>query len=176
MANISNVKMNIPSVNGSYKKLLALGEGTKGDDFRMTIEGYPDLEFLVQTTQLPELKRENLETYGPHGVKFNQTGKFLNAGDMTISFKEVINGTSYKALREMVKEKKYVEIKLALVSESMSSSVIPTSVKLEDCWFEIDALDLSVEDGTTLVKPSGTIHYNWASWLDGGSESMGWGA
>lgn len=167
MANIQNVKQNINLASGrSYKKLLALGEGTKSDDFKMTIEGYKDLEWLVQTTQLPELKREMIESYGPHGVKFNQTGKFLNAGDMTITFKEVINGTSYMALREMIREKKYLEINLALISESMPTSVTPTTVRMSDCWLEIDAMDLSVEDGTTLVKPSGTIHYNWVSWVD----------
>ena len=176
MANISNVNNNIANVNGSYKKLLALGEGTKGDDFRMTIEGYSDLEFLIQATQLPELKREMIETYGPHGVKFNQIGKFINAGDMTITFKEVIDGVAYQFLREMIKEKKYLEINLALISESMPDSVQGTTCKMSDAWIEIDALDLSVEDGTTLVKPSGTIHYNWVSWLDDeGEDSMGWG-
>lgn len=175
MANIANVAGNIPNVNKSYKKLLALGEGAKSDDFRMTIEGYSDLEFLVQATQLPELKREMIESYGPHGVKFNQQGKFLNAGDITITFKEVIDGNAYRALREIVKDKKYVEVRLQLMGES--ESTFGTACVMSDCWFEIDALDLSVEDGTTLVKPAGTIHYNWVSWLDDGEpETMGWGA
>lgn len=177
MANIANVAGNIPNVNKSYKKLLSLGEGAKADDFRMTIEGYSDLEFLVQATQLPELKREMIESYGPHGVKFNQQGKFLNAGDMTITFKEVIDGTAYEALREIVKEKKYVEVRLGLLGESQPESVYGTTCVMSDCWFEIDALDLSVEDGTTLVKPAGTIHYNWVSWLDEEeTEAMEWGA
>lgn len=177
MANIAGVAQNIPNVNKSYKKLLGMGEGTKGDDFRMTIEGYNDLEFLIQTTELPDLKREVLETYGPHGVKFIQTGKFLNAGDMAISFKEVITGKAYQALREMIKEKKYLKIELALISESQPSSVIPTTITLEDCWIEIDKVSLSVEDGTQLVKPAGTIHYNWVNWLGpDNSASMPWGA
>lgn len=176
MSNIYNVAGNIAGINKSYKKLLSLGEGAKGDDFRMTIEGYDDLEFLVQATQLPEIKREMIESYGPHGVKFNQAGKFNNAGDMTITIKEVIDGRVYEALREIVKEKKYVEIRLGLLGESQSESVYGTTVVLSDCWIEIDALDLSVEDGTTLVKPSGTIHYNWVSWLDEeGISVMSWG-
>lgn len=178
MANIVNIKNNISGVNASYKKLLALGEGAKSDDFRMTFEGaeYKDLEFLVQATQLPELKREPIESYGPHGVKFNQAGKFLNAGDITITFKEVISGKVYGVLRKIVKEKIYLKITLALLGESQPTSVAAHTLTLEDCWIEIDALDLSVEDGATLVKPSGTIHYNWASWLDGASETLDWGA
>jgi len=177
MSNIANVAGNIGNINKSYKKLLSLGEGAKGDDFRMTIEEYPDLEFLVQATQLPEIKREMIESYGPHGVKFNQQGKFNNAGDMTITFKEVITGEVYACLAEIVKEKKYVEIKLGLLGESQPESVPGTTCLMSDCWIEIDALDLSVEDGTTLVKPSGTIHYNWVSWLDDEDvSSMSWGA
>jgi len=176
MATIANVAGNIPNINKTYKKLLSLGEGAKADDFRMTFEGYDDLEFLVQATQLPELKREMVETYGPHGVKFNQQGKFLNAGDMTITFKEVIEGKIYKALREIVKEKKYLKITLGCLGESKPGSPADLTVVLEDAWLEIDALDLSVEDGTTLVKPAGTIHYNWVGWLDGKSDTLAWGA
>jgi hypothetical protein len=62
------------------------------------------------------------------------------------------------------------------LGESQSESVYGTTVVLSDCWIEIDALDLSVEDGTTLVKPAGTIHYNWVSWLDDeGASVMAWG-
>ena len=176
-SNIANVAQNIPNVNKSYKKLLSLGEGTKGDDFRLTIEGYPDLEFLVQTAELPDLKREMIESYGPHGVKFLQEGKFLNAGDMAISFKEVINGTAYAALRTLIKDKVYFQANLALISESKPSSVAGTTIQLSDCWIEIDKTSLSVEDGTQLVKPTGTLHYSWVSWLDAEAATpMEWGA
>lgn len=175
MANIQNVRADVPLVKKSYKKLLSLGEGAKADDFRMKFEQYPDLEFLVQATQIPELKREMLETYGPHGVKFNQQGKFQNAGDTTITFKEVITGKAYEALRKIVTGKEYLNITLALIGESQPSSVEATTITLEDAWLELDASDLSVEDGTTLVKPSGTIHYNWVSWGDTDSAgSLGW--
>lgn len=177
MANIANVAGNAANVNKTYKKLLSLGEGAKSDDFRMTFEGYSDIEFLVQATQLPELKREMVETYGPHGVKFNQAGKILNAGDMTITIKEVIEGKAYEFLRDVVKNKKYLEIKLACLGESKPGSPASLSVVLSDAWLEVDALDLSVEDGTTLVKPAGTIHYNWVSYYDDAATApMNWGA
>lgn len=172
MANISNVSGNVSLVKKSYKKLLALGEGVAGDEFKMTIEGYPDLPYLVQTSQLPALMRENMETFGPHGVQFNQQGRFKNAQDIPITLKEVISGVAYKALREWVKEKKYLKVVLGLVGESFSTSNEHNTVVLEDCWIEIEGTDLSVEDGGTLVKPSGTLHANWVGWLDDESETL----
>ena len=174
MPNISNVQQNVPLVKNSYKNLVSMGEGAKGDDFRMTIEGYPDLEYLVQTTQLPALKREMIESKGPHGVMFNQQGNFMNAQDITITFKEVVSGKALEALRDWVANKKYLQVTLALISESQPESVYANSVVLEDAWIEIDAVDLSVDDTTTLVKPSGTIHGNWVTWPDEEQETLPW--
>jgi len=174
MANISNVQQSVPLVKNSYKSLLSMGEGAKGDDFRMVIENYPDLEYLVQATQLPALKREAIETKGPHGVMFIQQGNIMNAQDITITFKEVISGKALEALREWVKEKLYLQVNLALISESMAESVAANSVVLEDAWIEIDAVDLSVDDTTVLVKPTGTIHANWVTWPDDEQETLAW--
>lgn len=174
MPNISNVQQNIPLVKNSYKNLVSMGEGVKGDDFRMTVEGYADLEYLVQATQLPALKREVVESKGPHGVMFNQQGNFMNAQDITITFKEVISGKALEALRDWVKEKKYLQVTLALISESQPESNAANSVVLEDAWIEIDAVDLSVDDTTTLIKPSGTIHGNWVTWADEDQETLPW--
>jgi len=174
MPNISNVQQNVPLVKNSYKNLVSMGEGAKGDDFRMTIEGYADLEYLVQSTQLPAIKREMIESKGPHGVMFNQQGNFMNAQDITITFKEVITGKALEAIRDWVKQKRYLQVTLALISESLPESVIANSVVLEDAWIEIDAVDLSVDDTTTLVKPSGTIHGNWVTWSDEEQETLPW--
>ncbi len=172
MASISGVKGDIPLVKKSYFKLLALGEGVAGDEFTLAIEGYPDLTYLCQTTQLPALARENIETFGPHGIQFNQQGKYKNAQEIPISFKEVITGVAYKVLREWVREKKYLKVVLGLTGESMPTSSASNTVVLEDCWIEIDGVDLSVEDGGTLIKPSGTLHANWVGWLDDETETV----
>jgi ferredoxin-fold anticodon binding domain-containing protein len=128
----------------------------------------------VQSTQLPALKREMIESKGPHGVMFNQQGNFMNAQDITIAFKEVISGKALEALRSWVTNKEYLQITLALVSESQPESVYANSVVLEDAWIEIDAVDLSVDDTTVLVKPSGTIHGNWVTWPDEEQETLPW--
>jgi hypothetical protein len=175
MANVSEVKHSIPLVRGSYKKLLATGEGAKADDFRMVIEGYPDLEFLIQASQLPPVKREPIESRGPHGVQFVQQGNFLNTAEVPITFKEVIKGKAYEAIRSWVKEKKYLTVTLALISESQPDSVPSNTIVMGDVWLEIDGADLSVDDGTTLVKPAGTLHVNDLFGLvDGEAEKLAW--
>jgi len=171
MASISDVKGNIELIKQSYKKALALGEGVTGDEFVMTIEGYPDLRYLIQSTQIPGLTRENIESYGPLGVQFNQQGRFKNAQDISVTFKEVISGKAYKALRSWVKNKEYKKVVIGIVGESSPTSTTDTTVVLEDCWIEIEAADLSVEDGATIFKPSGTLHVNWVGHLDDDASS-----
>lgn len=166
MANIEGVTGNIPKVRHTYKKVLSYGEGVVSDEFIMVIEEYPDLRYLIQSTQIPALMRENVESYGPFGVQFNQQGRYKNAQDVPIAFKEVIAGHSYKAIRDWVKNKRYLTVRLGLAGESYPNSPGPLTWVFEDCWLELEGADLSVEDGASLVRPSGTLHINWVSHLD----------
>ncbi|MGE9999762.1 hypothetical protein [Desulfovibrio sp. SGI.133] len=166
MANIFDVTGNVPKIKQGYKKLLGLGEGVSADEFIMRFEGNDDIRWLVQATQLPALARENIESYGPIGVQFNQQGRFKNAQDISITIKETVKGHAYKFLRELVKNKRYITIYLSLAGESFPHGNSSNTVKLEDCWIELEGVDLSVEDGATLVRPSGTIHANWVGWCD----------
>lgn len=166
MANISNVSGNVALLKKAYKKWVALGEKVTGNEFKMIIEGYPDLTYLISSTQMPAMIREVVETFGPGGVKFQQQGRFVNSQDISFAFEEVITGKTLKPLRDWVKNKKYLKITIGLVSESQTTSSPDTTVVLEDCWLECDAIDLSKEDGTTVLKPSGTLHINWVGWLD----------
>jgi len=160
MGTISGVQANISLFRDTYRKMTALGEAIKGQDYKMQIEGYPDLQYLVQTTTTPPLKREVVDTVGPYGVKSVQQGRFINELEMQISFKEVISGAAYQALRDWVKNKKYLEVILSLVSESNQSPVDAHNWVLDDCWIELDGADLSVEDAV-VVKPAGTLHGNY---------------
>ena len=173
MANIHDVYGNVSTIKKSYKRLLGLGEGVASDEFIMEFEGNSDVRFLVQSTQLPALMRENIESYGPFGVQFNQQGRFKNAQDISITFKETIKGHAYQFLRDLVKNKKYITIKLTTAGESFLGGNNYTGVLLEDSWLEIEGVDLSVEDGASLVRPSGTIHANWCGWCDDDSAGMG---
>jgi len=174
MSNLSNVNPNLSLVKQSYRNMLALGEGANGADFRMVIEEYGDLEYLIQSTQWPTLAREMMEGKGPHGVSFNQQGNVKNAGDITITFKEVVTGKAIAAVIDWVKNKKYLSVTLAQISESQPESNEYTTVTMEDCWLEMDVADMSVDDGATLFKRSGTLHYNWPTSLDDEQETLGW--
>ena len=174
MSNISNVTQNVPLLKSSYQNLLAQGEGAKADDFRMVFEGSSGIEFLVQASQLPAMKREVIESRGPHGVQFVQQGVFLNAVEVPITFKEVIEGVALNFLIDWVKNKRYLTVTLALISESLPESNVDNTVVLEDCWIEMDGVDLSVDDGTSLVKPAGTLHANWVNYLDDEKETLPW--
>lgn len=174
MANITDVHANIPKIKTGYKKLLGLGEGISSDEFIMTFEGNANIRWLVQSTQLPAVVRENIESYGPQGVQFNQQGRYKNAQDISISIKEVIKGTAYQFIRDWVINKKYLTVRLALAGESFTDGNEHTSIVLEDVWLELEANDLSVEDGATLVRPNGTLHVNWVGW-DSIGETAGLG-
>ena len=161
----SDAKANIPVIQQSYKKMIASGEGALGSNYRMTAAGH-DIEFLVQSTQIPEHKREIVEGKGPRGVGFNQQGNLKNAGDITISFKEVISGKSYTFIKKCIREKLYLTWTLSLVCESNPEGNAATTFRVDDAWLDIDATDLSNDDGTQFVKPTGTLHYQWHSGLD----------
>jgi hypothetical protein len=174
MANIANVSHSMPLVKKSYQKLLSYGEGATSDDFRMTIEGFDDLEYLIQATQLPPLAREPIEGFGPHGVQFTQQGRYKNIAEVPITFKEVLTGIVYEKLRDWVLNKKYLTVTLGLVAESAPESNPFNTIVMYDTWIELEGVDLSVEDAT-LVKPAGTLHANWLDYLDQNNTSIGWG-
>lgn len=174
MPNVVEIKASVDLVKQSYLKTVSLGEAALACDFKMAIDGYDDLGFLIQATQLPEAKREVVEVFGPHGVKVQQQGRTMNSGDITFTAKEVIKGLAYRDFRQIVKDKVYVDITIGMPSESLPEGNQFNTVRLEDCWIEVDATDLGVEDSTTGVKPAGTIHYNWVSWFEEPSESLGW--
>lgn len=164
---------NIPLIRQSYKKTKELGETTRGDEYRMVFEGYPHMTFLVIATQMPPCKREQVEVPGPQGIKILQQGKYLHSGDITITFKEVIAGHTLSFIRDLVRDKVYFDATLSLTGESHPEGNPFTSCTIEDSWLECDAIDLSNEDSTMMVKPAGTIHFNWATWADDEQETKG---
>lgn len=161
MPKITGAQGNIDTFRQSYNKLVAKGEGLLGTDFKMTIENYPDITILVQSTQIPPFNREMVETYGPHGVRFLQQGNWNNAGEMPITFKEVIKGETYQMIRDWIVNKRYLKVTLEMSPESLPSGVPPLKFTMHDCWLNIDGVDLSVEDRAAIVRPAGTLYANF---------------
>jgi len=145
----------------SYKKLVQKGEGLQGTDFKLSIEGYGGNTVLVQTTQIPPFMRDMIETFGPMGVRFLQAGNYNNAAEIPITFKEVIKGDIYTMIRDWIVNKKYLKVRLEMTPESNPDGVGALKFVLHDCWCTLDGADLSVEDRTSIVKPSGTLYANF---------------
>ena len=172
MPNISNVTPRVDLIRQSYKKFAGLGEKALANEFKMIIEGYRNLEYLVNATQLPPLKREMIESFGPHGIQFQQQGRVMNAHEVPITFIETLSGEAYRAIRDWVTNKRYLEVVLSMLSESQDGNRY-TSVAMFDTWIELDGVDLSVEDATVL-KVAGTLHCNWVTWFDPEDYSLSW--
>ncbi len=158
MSNISGVQGNTSLFKQTYKKMLSLGEAALGADFTMTVEGYPDLQYLIQAFGIPAMKREPVEIFGPHGVKFVQQGKYEGSVEIPVTFKEAVAGNAFQAIKSWIKNKQYLEVTLTLTSESNPIGNDAHNWIIEDAWLELDNVDLSVEDGAVPLKPSGTLH------------------
>lgn len=70
----NNTKGNRKFIKGRYTANAAKGERLVSSEFQLTFAGHEDISVLVRTSQIPEMTRENVEDYGPNGVKFNQHG------------------------------------------------------------------------------------------------------
>ncbi|MBF0121718.1 MAG: hypothetical protein HQK79_23050 [Desulfobacterales bacterium] len=143
--------VSISVLKRSYKKNVSLGQKLGTDDFKLMIKEYPELTFLVQSSQTPQLKRSPIETYGPHGQKIVQQGRLENSVEIPITFAETISGHLWRALRDWVINKKY----LIVVMQACSSADLKWEIL--DSWIAIDGVDWSFEDGTA-YKPNGTLY------------------
>lgn len=161
MPKITGAVGNTEVFRKSFNKLVSKGEGLIGTDFKMTFEQYPEITVLVQTTQIPPVLREMIETFGPHGVRFLQAGNYNNAAEIPISFKEVIKGESYQMIRDWIVNKRYLKVTLEMDPESLPGGSAPLKFIMHDCWLNIDGVDLSVEDRASIVRPAGTLHANF---------------
>ncbi len=145
-----------------FDRNLAAGEKLVGSEFWMDIHGYENISVLIRSTQIPEIGREDVEDTGPMGLKFSQHGTLKNSGEITVACVETLEGAVYAAVVDMVRSKKYVDITIRNTPESLSGLASPALVRqLSHCKVYCEAVDLSTEDTTALVKPSLRIVYNW---------------
>lgn len=153
-------KGNMPLLRTSYSEFVALGHKAKASDFIFVLRGLENIKSLVQGVQIPEMGREIMELFTTFGVDFKQQGGFKMSGEMPISFVETVNGDVYRRIRESTVKKCYLEGFLMLACEELPAGVAPLKFSFKDSWINLDAVDLSVEDTNSAVKPSGTFIYN----------------
>jgi len=141
-------------------KALAAGERIPASQFKMTFDGESGMEYIVDATQIPPMKRHVMETFGHMGVKINQQGSFDNAGEITVTLSETLTGKALKFVRDAVLQKKYMDITITITPETLAGAEA-IEVKLTACFIASDAIDLANESVTEYVKVPLTINFNW---------------
>lgn len=157
-----NTRGDVNFLKVKHMQNLQAGEKLQGHEFEMSIDQYPDLTVLIRSTQFPAMGRSDVEDFGQMGLKFVQHGALENSGEIAVMCVETIGGRVLEALRDIVKNKKYIDITIRSTPESLSGiSPKPLKFKMTHCKVRSDAIDLSTEDQAALVKPAMTIVYNW---------------
>lgn len=162
MAGHSNAVGNAAYLKTQYTANKSMGEKLNGSEFMLAIVGKENLSALIRTAQFPERTREDVEDYGPNGMKFNQHGPLRNSGEMACQCVETIRGDLLAFIKDAVNTKSYFDVTVSAAPESLGG-VAPDalSVTLYDCKIYVDGTDLSTEDVTALVRPNLRIVYNF---------------
>lgn len=145
-----------------YVKNKLAGEKLSGFEFELAVKDYPMWTVLVRSAAFPAMGRSDIEDYGPAGLLFVQHGALENSVEITVTTVEPIVGVVLQDLRDIIKNKQYVDMTLRVTSESMSG--MPGrghEIELLDCKIRSDALELSTEDTAALAKISMTIRCNF---------------
>lgn len=162
MAGLSNAKGNKSFLKKKYTANKAQGEKLNGTEFEMSFPDYPNVSVLVRTAQIPMMQREDVEDFGPNGVKFVQSGPLTNSGEIQVQCVETITGEVFKMIVDVVNNKTQQDIVLKASSESLAGeSPDSLTFTMLDCKISCDQVDLSTEDVGQLVRPSLRIVYNW---------------
>lgn len=161
MAGLSNSKGNLTYLKKRYDANKAAGEKLVGSDYWVVINGHTNMSILIRTAQLPEIAREDVEDFGPSGMKFSQYGAYRNSGEITLTAQETLSGLVLKMVKNAVINKEMVDIDFYISPESLGGEGNEPIARLEDCKLNTDAVDLSAEDVTALVRPNIRVVYNW---------------
>lgn len=157
-----NSKGDINYLHQKFNKNLAAGEKLKGYEFEMTIDQYPEISVLIRSTQIAAMGRADVEDFGPMGLKFVEHGALENSGEIAVTAVETLTGATLGMIRNIVKNKEYVDINIKATPESTSGKTVDAlKHRYEHCKIRSDVIDLATEDQAALVKPAMTIVYNW---------------
>lgn len=153
MGQMSTESDDLALVKESFSKVVNYGEYQTEDAWKLEIDGYDDLTWMVTNVQIPEVTRTRIEDFGPMGVQITRPGKIKNAVDITMTFKEVRQGASLDDLMKIAKDGEFFDFTLTLLPDGEPK-------RYEDCFIETNnALDLGY-DSNAIMKPNVTIVCN----------------
>ena len=169
MANAITSQGNLAFFKTQIDSFIGLGEKRIGSEFYMTIDSYPDLTYLVQSAQIPQMQRQIVELVTNFGISSRQIGVPDIGHEMSVSFLETVGGHAMEALHKWFTSKSKETVVLKLVGENDlgTSSSIPEGVAginkftLRDCVFNMEATEVGVEENTTALKLSGNLIYSY---------------
>lgn len=161
MAGFENTKANRQYMKDMYLKNRQAGEKLLANNFRLKFEGFDNLTVLVRTSQYPAMGHADVEDYSQGGLLMNQSGSLENNGEITVTCTETIKGDVLRALKDIILNKKQINIEMHSESESLGGKVDGSGCKMLDCKLRSDPIEHSTEDQVALVKPSFTIKYGW---------------
>lgn len=90
----SNTKGNKKFLKGRYTAHVAKGERLVSAEFQLTFRGHKHLSVLVRTAQIPEMTREDVEDYGPNGIKLTSMVRFVILVNCRFSVLKRLKGIS----------------------------------------------------------------------------------
>ncbi|HIF9347106.1 TPA: hypothetical protein ACX6RX_003217 [Photobacterium damselae] len=162
MSGFYDAKGDIGYLKSKFNLNLAAGEKLAGHEFEMNIDQYPEVSILIRSAQLAAMGRSDIEDFAPMGLKFIQHGALENSGEITATSVETIKGSALKMMRDIVKNKKYVDITIRATPESLSGGSPAALIgRYEHCKLRSDVVEFSTEDQAALVRVPFTIQYNW---------------
>lgn len=161
MSGFANAKGDMGYLKKRIDQNIAVGEKLTGAEFWATIDGYEGISILFRTAQLPEQSRQQVDDTIPGGLTMSQYGAYKNNGEMPMMCSETIDGKVLAAVRKIVVNKEYVTLRVQAAAESNGGADKGLKRTLLYCLVFSDAVDLSSEDMTTVVKPNLRVVYNW---------------
>lgn len=162
MASYVDSRANRKLLRGHYEAQKAVGEKLLGAMFDLRVEGHPELNLTVRSTQHPQVGYQDVEDHGQGGMLINQAGALENSGEITIQFVETLRGSTLIALKSIILNKEQPKIQFVAQAESAGGDIPNTGFILHDVKLRLDAVDFATENVTELVKPNVTCKYGWS--------------
>ena len=153
-------KGNFNAVKNKVMEQLSLGDKVLASHFMLSVRERPDITLRVAATQIPEMMRHEIESYGHLGSGSNQQGNLKNTGQITVTVNEYMDGKASEFIYDTIKNKKYLDLDLSITPEDTNLEPI-ASWEMLKCSINSEVVDVANEDISGTINFPLTITYNW---------------